>query len=251
MGGALALVCAFHYPLYLSSFTPKLFLCGLLGLYCFLLFPHGLGHWLGRSPYPSSPLSFCSCNFSSCYAYRPASCHWPIGLFTFFLGFRNPFTFFLPLVVHMGLLAVILVLLAHWAFYLFSWAWPIYFTFTSCCSHEPASSHSYHVGPLGSLPLFLGFHNSFTLLLPLVMHKGLLAVILAMLAHRDFYLFSWASTTHLLYSYIFYSLSLSSFLVVRLFLPLDLLSKMGINTEKSSPKNSNSMVMCWRFQWID
>ena len=129
----------------------------------------------------------------------------PLGFSPFFLGFRNPFTFFLPLVVHMGLLAVILVLLAHWAFYLFSWAWPIYFTFTSCCSHEPASSHSYHVGPLGSLPLFLGFHNSFTLLLPLVMHKGLLAVILAMLAHRDFYLFSWASTTHLLYSYIFYS----------------------------------------------
>ena len=75
MGGAPALVCAFHYPLYLSSFTPTPFLCGLLGLYCFLLFPHGLGHWLGKSPCPSSPLIFCSCNFSSCYAYRFAGCH--------------------------------------------------------------------------------------------------------------------------------------------------------------------------------
>ena len=68
------------------------------------------------------------------------------------------------------------------------------------------------------------------------MHMDLLAVILAMLAHRAFYLFSWASTTHLLYSYIFYSLSLSAFLVVRLFLLLDLLSKIGINTQKSRPK---------------
>ena len=166
-GGALALLCAFHYPLHLSSFTPTPFLlflpclillflpclillcvfyvhayppwhggCGLFGLYYFLLFLHGLGHWLGRSPCPCSSLGFCSCYFSSYYA------HGPIGY------------------------------------------------------------HSCHVSPLNFLPIFLGFHNPFTLLLSLVMPMGLLVVIPAILAHYASYLFSWASKAHLLYLYL-------------------------------------------------
>ena len=148
----------FLYPLHLSSFTPMPFLSflpclillcvsyvrayppqhgrlGLLGLYCFLLFPYELGHWLGRSPCTSNLLGFCFCHFSSCYAHGLAGCH------------------------------------------------------------------SFHVGPLGCLPLFLGFHGLFTLRLPLVVLMDLLAVIPIMLVHRAFYFISWASTTHLLYFY--------------------------------------------------
>ena len=77
------------------------------------------------------------------------------------------------------------------------------------------------------------------------MPRDLLAVILAMQAHRAFYLFSWISTTHLLYFYIFYFLSLSLFLVVGLFMPLGFLSKMGINTKKEpKPQLKQS---CHRF----
>ena len=79
---------------------------------------------------------------------------------------------------------------------------PIYFTFTSCYAHEPVVCHSCHAGSLDLLPLFLGFHNPFALLLPLVVAMSLLAVIPAMLAHWVYYLFSWASTTHLLYFYL-------------------------------------------------
>ena len=50
--------------------------------------------------------------------------------------------------------------------------------------------------------LFLGFHGPFTLLLPLVVLVGLLAIILAMLAHWDFYFFPWAFVAHLLYFYL-------------------------------------------------
>ena len=132
-------MCAFHYLLHLSSFTPTPFLHGLLGLYYFLLFPHGLGHWLGKSPWPSSPLSFCYCNFSSCYTYRPTSCHSchvsPLGFLPLFLGFHSLFTLFLPLIMHVGLLIVIPAMLAHWALYLFSWvstAHSLYFYLLLC-----------------------------------------------------------------------------------------------------------------------
>ena len=53
---------------------------------------------------------------------------------------------------------------------------PIYFTFTSCYAYGPDGCHSYHVGLLGFLPLFLGFRDPFTLLL------SLLAVIPTILA---------------------------------------------------------------------
>ena len=133
------------------------------------------------------------------------ACHVsPLGLLPFPLGSCGPFTLLLPLVRPMNLLYVIPVMLAHWIYYLFSWAstthllyfylllcpwacwlsflpcWPIgfitsflgfsrpiCFTFTSCCAHGSAGCHSCHVGPLGLLPLFLGFHDQFTLLLPL------------------------------------------------------------------------------------
>ena len=60
---------------------------------------------------------------------------------------------------------------------------------------------------------------------------GLLAVILAMLAHWAFYIFSWASMAHLLSSCFFHSLLLSSFFIIRLFLSLSPLLKTFINNE--------------------
>ena len=73
------------------------------------------------------------------------------------------------LAVSMGVLAIILAMLAHWAHYLsfLGLPWPIYFIF-----------------------------------LPLIMSMGLLAVIHAMLAHQINYLFPRASTTHLPYFYL-------------------------------------------------
>ena len=80
----------------------------------------------------------------------------------------------------------------------------IYFTFTSCCAHRLASCHSCPVGPLGLLPIFLGFHSPFTLLFHLIVPMGLLAIVLAVLAHWVYYLFSQASTAHLLYFSLFH-----------------------------------------------
>ena len=103
----------------------------------------------------------------------------------------------------MNLLYVIPTMLAHWIYYLFSWASTTHLLyFTSCCGHEPTGCHSCHVGSLGLLPLFLGFHNPFALLLPLVVPIGLLAIILVLLAHWVYSLFSWVSTAHLLYFFI-------------------------------------------------
>ena len=129
-----------------------------------------------------------------------------------------PITSFLAM--PMGLPIVILAMLTHWVNYLFPWVssahllyfylllclwaywlsslpcWPIrlitsflgllqpiYFTFTSCCAYGPIGYHSYHVGPLRLLPLSLGFLGPFTLLLPLVVPMGLLAIIPVTLAH--------------------------------------------------------------------
>ena len=49
----------------------------------------------------------------------------------------------------------------------------------------PLSFHGFasHVGPLGLLPLSLGFLSPYTLSLPLIPLMGLLTVIPAMLAH--------------------------------------------------------------------
>ena len=110
-------------------------------------------------------LIFLLCLWTCWLSFLPC---WPIGFFTYFLGLPRS----------------------------------IYFTFTSYCAHRPDRYHSYHVCPLSFLALFLGFHDPFTLLLPLVVPMGPLVVIPAMLAHWTFYLFFWASTTHLLYFYL-------------------------------------------------
>ena len=114
------------------------------------------------------------------------------------------------LAMPMDLLAVILVMLVHWVFHIFSWAFvthllyfylllcpwvcwlsflpclpielfssfpgiprPIYFTFTSCYAYGSIGCYSCYVELLGFLPLFLGFHDLFTLLLPFVVPMGL------------------------------------------------------------------------------
>ena len=72
----------------------------------------------------------------------------------------------------------------------------------SCYAHGTASCHFCHVGPLGLLPLFLGFLGPFTLSLPLIVPMSLLAFIFAMLAHWVYYLFSWVSSAHLFCLYL-------------------------------------------------
>jgi len=188
--------------------------------------------------------------------------HWAYYLFPWVsLAYLLYFYLF---VVAMGLLVIILAILTHWAYYLFPWTssthllyfylllclwacllsflpyWrielitsflglrrPIYFTFTSCCAYRSTGCHSCHIDLLGLLSLFLGFPSSFTLLLPLVVPMGLLAVIPIILAHWAYYLFPWAFPAHLLYFYLFCFLALSPFLVIGLFLLLGLLLKNG------------------------
>ena len=155
----------------------------------------------------------------------------------------------------MSLLVAIPAMLAHWAYYHFPWAstaqllyfylllclwtywlsfllcrpiglfisffgflWLIYFTFTSCYARGLAGYYTCHIGPLGFLPLLLGFHGPFTLLLPLVVPVGLLAIIPIIVAHWAFYLFSWVFIVHLLSScffhFLFHLSSLLSFSAV-------------------------------------
>ena len=64
---------------------------------------------------------------------------------------------------------------------------------------------------------------------------GLLAIIPIILAHWAYYLFPWAFPAHLLYFYLFYFLTLSSFLIVGLFLPLGLLSENGYQHFLTNP----------------
>ena len=74
------------------------------------------------------------------------------------------------------------------SFYLLLCIWACWLSFLSCW-------------PIGLFISFLG-HDPFTLLLPLVVPMSLLALIPTMLAHWALYLFSWVSTTHLLYFYL-------------------------------------------------
>ena len=64
--------------------------------------------------------------FSPYSSHGPTNCHSchasPLGLLSLFLGFLGPLTSPLPLILPMGLLAVIPAMLAYWACYLFSWA---------------------------------------------------------------------------------------------------------------------------------
>ena len=189
-------------------------MCGLLGSYYFLSFPYGLGIDLSRSSHLSSPLVFHFCCSSSCHAHELADCHsyhvGPLDSLPPLLGFPNPFTSPLPLIVLMGPLTVIPATLAYWVYYLFAWVssayllhfylllcpwacwlsflsrWPIgfiisfiglprpiYFTFTSYCFHGPTVCHFCHVDPLGLLSYFYHlycFFLSFSLLLGFFCH---------------------------------------------------------------------------------
>ena len=190
------------------------------------------GHCLEKGLCLYSLLGSYSCHSSS----FPWACWpcWPIGLTASFLGLLRP----------------------------------TYLIFTSYSSHGHVGCYSCHVGPFGLLPLFLGFLDSLTSSLslvlpmltsslPLILPMGLLAVILAMLVHWACYLFSWASLAHLLHLYLLFfpwacwllflpcwpirftnlflpfifPFSFTSF-IAGLLLLLDLLSKMGINRYK-------------------
>ena len=147
-------------------------------------------------------------------------------------------------------------MLAHWAHYLFPWAFsahlfhfyllffpwaywllfllckpiglatsflglprPACFIFTSYPSHGPAGCHSCHSNPLSLLPLFLDFPDPVTSSLLLILPIGLLVVISAMLA---------IGFTNLLLPFLFLFHSIS--LIVGLLLLLDFSSKVDINT---------------------
>ena len=87
-------------------------------------------------------------------------------------------------IMPMSLLAVIPTTLAHWIYYSsLGLSRPIYFTFIFYYVHGSINCHSYHVGLLSLLPLFLSFLSPFALLLPLIVSMSLLAVIPVMLVH--------------------------------------------------------------------
>ena len=157
--------CVHAYPAWYKR-------CGLLGLHHSLLFPYGLGWCVGRSSYSSNrwtstvifyframsmgllatipamlaywvhylfpPQPNCFI-FTSCCAYGLASyhsCHvGSLSLLPLFLGFPDLIALLLPLIVPMGLLAVISAMLAHWTCYLFPWDSPtqlFYFCLLLC-----------------------------------------------------------------------------------------------------------------------
>ena len=74
----------------------------------------------------------------------------------------------------MGLLAIISCHVDPLGFYLFPWALMV-FTFTSRCAHGSAGCHFLPCWPIGLLPLSLGSHGPFALLLPLTTPMDLLA----------------------------------------------------------------------------
>ena len=124
--------------------------------------------------------------FSHCSSHGPTGCYSShassLSLLPLFLGFLGPLISYLPLILHINPLAIIPAMLAHWACYLFSWATrSSNFIFTSYSSNEPAGCYSCHVGPLGLLPLFLGFSGLVTSSLPLILPMGPLVVV--MLTH--------------------------------------------------------------------
>ena len=190
-------------------------MCDLLGLHYFLFRPSVEWHCPDKGLFPCSPLGSYSCHCSSFpWAYWPIglitsflglpqptcliitsyssygsvgcySCHvGPLVLLLLFLGFLGPLASSLPLILPMGLVAIIPVMSAHWTCYLFSWAssahlfhlYLLFFPWASSC-------YSCYVGPLYLLPVFLGFLSPLTSSLPLILPMGLLVAIPAMLAH--------------------------------------------------------------------
>ena len=182
VGGVSALVCAFHYLLYLSSYTLMPFCHSCHVSFCcvslmFMPILHGMkgvGSWawaLGLVLLPlislwawtlawqkSLPIQsvglllllllFLLCLWAHWLSFM--SC-WPIRLITYFLGFFRPiyFTF-----------TSLLCLWVCWLSFLSYWPigliisflglpQPIYFTFTPCCAYRSACCHSWHIGTLG------------------------------------------------------------------------------------------------------
>ena len=159
-------------------------MCGFWACIAFFV-PSWNGHCPDQGLCPYSPLGSYSCH-SSYSSHGPVGCYschvGPLGLLPLLLGFLGPLISYLPLILHINPLAIIPVMLAHWACYLFSWATrSSNFIFTSYSSNEPAGCYSCHVGPLGLLPLFLGFSGLVTSSLPLILPMGPLVVV--MLTH--------------------------------------------------------------------
>ena len=172
-------MCWLHYPLFLFSFIPTLFLpfqFGFVSFWCMSpppeFIPQRRGHELLGLPYfllslPRlvSPLGMASCRAGSLGFYlfpQTLLVHlpcfyfllhlwacWPVGLLPISSSPHDPFALFLPLTTPVGLLA-------HWALTsFFGPSWPICFV----------------------LPLSLSSHGPFFMLFPLVVLMGLLAAI--------------------------------------------------------------------------
>ena len=141
----------------------------------------------------------------SLHFHRPASqlAHWAHYLFPW------------PSSAHLSHLYLLFFLWTSWLLFLLCWLiglsisfpmlpWSSYFIFTSYSSHGPIGCYSYHVVPLGFLPLFLGFLSPLTSFLPIILSTSLLAVIPTMLTQLACYLFSWASSALLLHLYLLF-----------------------------------------------
>lgn len=124
---------------------------------------------------------------------------------------------------------------AHWPpffFLLWSWArWPIGF-FTLPLHFLCLWACWLLFLAMLLLPLLLDFHSSFTLLLPLTVPMGLLAITSYDVGPLAFYLFCWAPISLILLSCFFHSFpSSSSFTIGIFFLLLGFLSKTDINIQ--------------------
>ena len=123
--------------------------------------------------------------YSSCGPVSCHSCHVGLlGLLPLFLGFLSRLTSSLPLILPMGLLAVTLVMLVHWACYLFSLASPVhllllyllFFPWACWLLLLPC-------WPIGLAASFHGLPGSLTSPLPFNIPMSLLAVIFVMLTY--------------------------------------------------------------------
>ena len=140
VGGALALVCSFHYPLRLFSFMPMSFLPCLV-----LLCVSSTHAYLPRKGVSASGFSLFLLipSWACLLVWHKFLPNQFVGLLFFFLINSVP-------LVSFSFIAVVMGLSAHWFFTSsFGSSWPIYFTFTSFLPISLLAVISYHVGPLG------------------------------------------------------------------------------------------------------
>ena len=159
-------------------------------------------------------------------------CHYRLGLFSFipmsFLLLLR--SFLLPHILGDVCLLWREACVSFWdciAFFVLSWNG--HFPDKGHYPYSPLGSYSCHffsfpwarchVGPLGSLPLSLGFTGPLISFLPLILSMGLLAINSIMLAHWACYLFSWASLVLLFHLYLLFF----SWVCWLLFLPCQLI----------------------------